>query len=68
MLSKLRKVRNKSGLTQQQVASEVNMTKGGYSQIENGKRGLSYDKAVEISAVFGLKPDDIFFSHQVNKK
>jgi putative transcriptional regulator len=63
MTTSLKKIREFQGLTQQQVAERVGITKGYYSLIENGKRGKngpSYDLATKIAEVFDMKPDDIF--------
>ncbi len=64
MLKKLKEVREKSGLSGTDVAELVGITKGYYSLLENGKRGLSYPMAVKIAAVFNCKPDDIFLKHE----
>jgi len=67
MLTKLKEIRKKHDLTQQDVASQIKMTKGGYNLIENGKRNLSYDTAQKIASVFGLEPDDIFLGRELTK-
>lgn len=64
MLEKLKEVREKSGLSGTDVADIVGISKGYYSLLENGKRGLSYPMAVKIAAVFNSKPDDIFLKHE----
>lgn len=56
----LRLLRKKSGYTYQQMANKVGITKAYYWQIENGKRGLSYDQAVRIASVFSKTPDEVF--------
>ncbi|WP_374701263.1 hypothetical protein [Thalassobacillus sp. C254] len=33
--------------------------------MENGERGLSYDLAVKIAAVFNKNPDDIFLESEL---
>ncbi len=67
MLTHLKEIRESNDLTQQDVADEIGVSKGYYSLIENGKRGLSYVTAQEIAAVFGLKPDDIFLNIELTK-
>lgn len=57
---KLKEIREKNNLTYQQVAELIGITKPYYWQIENGKRGLSYELAVKIAAVYKTTPDDIF--------
>ncbi len=64
MIEQLKIIREEQNLTVQDVADKVGITKGYYSMIENGKRGLSYPLAVKISDVFNKKPDDIFFNHE----
>ena len=62
MIEQLKKVREQSKLTAAEVAEKVGITKGYYSMIENGKRGLSYTIAVKIADVFDMKPDEIFLN------
>lgn len=57
---KLRYIRKEYGYTYQQMASKLGITKSYYWQIENGKRGLSYDNALKIASIFQRIPDDIF--------
>ncbi|MCM3292364.1 helix-turn-helix domain-containing protein [Paenibacillus sp. MER 180] len=65
--AKLKIIRESSGKTHQEVADSIGITKPHYWQIENGKRGLYYDMAVKIAAVFGLTPDDIFLPDELTK-
>ncbi|MFD2133302.1 helix-turn-helix transcriptional regulator [Pseudogracilibacillus auburnensis] len=62
VLEKLKLIREKAGLTYQEVADKVGISKEYYWMIENGKRKLSYELAVKIAKVFNAKPDDIFFN------
>ncbi|MCJ7840539.1 helix-turn-helix domain-containing protein [Lederbergia sp. NSJ-179] len=61
-LDKLRKIRINAGLTYQEVAEKVGITKEYYWMIENGKRRLSYEMSVKIASVFNSNPDDIFLN------
>lgn len=61
MYDKLKSMRELKGLKVAEVADYCGISKSYYSQIENGKRRLYYNLAVKISAVFGLKPDDLFY-------
>lgn len=54
--------------TLQQVADEVGVSKPYYWQIENGKRGLSYELAVKIASVFNTTPDEIFLPDELTKE
>ncbi|MEH7122077.1 helix-turn-helix transcriptional regulator [Bacillus sp. JJ1773] len=61
-LQKLKEFRLKEGLTYQQVADKVGISKEYYWMIENGKRRLSYELSVKIAKAFKTNPDDIFLS------
>lgn len=54
-------------MTFQQVAKQAGITKEYYWQIENGKRGLSYELAVKIASVFHKRPDEIFLQDELTK-
>ncbi|GAF12150.1 repressor protein [Bacillus sp. JCM 19046] len=58
--AKLKKVRLENHMTLEQVAKEIHVSTPFYWQIENGKRGLSYELAVKIAHVFSMKPDELF--------
>jgi len=63
----LKSIREGARKTHQDVADEVGVSKPYYWQIENGKRGLSYELAVKIAAVFNKKPDEIFLPEELTK-
>lgn len=63
----LKETREEYEKTHQEVADAVGVSKPYYWQIENGKRGLSYDLAVRIASVFGKKPDEIFLLDELTK-
>jgi putative transcriptional regulator len=65
--TKLINIRQDHGKTLQEVADAINVSKPYYWQVENGKRGLSYELAIKIAAVFGLNPDDIFLPDELTK-
>lgn len=67
VLEKLKKIREKHNLTNQQVAEKIGISKEYYWMIENGKRKLSYDLAVKIANVFDKRPDDIFLNTELTK-
>ena len=58
--SKLRYIRKMNNYSVDEMAHKLGICKGYYSLIENGKRRLYYDLAVNIAKVFDLKPDDLF--------
>lgn len=64
MYYKLRRMRKEKNYTIQIMASNLGISKPFYSQIETGKRRLSYRMAVMIANIFECKPDDIFYDDQ----
>ena len=50
------------------MAEKLGISKPFYCQIENGKRRLTYEMAVKISAIFKKKPDAIFYETYENKE
>jgi len=61
-MNNLKNVRVKNGISMQQMADILNISKTFYWQLENKKRRLSYDMAVRIADIFTLKPDDLFYN------
>ncbi len=59
--SKLKKLREKKGLSYKTMAQKIGISKCYYWQIENKKRRLYYDMAIKIADVFHLKPDSVFY-------
>lgn len=57
----LKKMREKSGLSYEDMAKKLGISKCFYWQLENKKRRLYYDMAIKIANIFALKPDDIFY-------
>lgn len=66
-LEKLKNTRNEAGLTCQQVANKIGVTKEYYWMIENGKRRLTYELAVKIARVFNTSPDYIFLDNELTR-
>lgn len=60
----LRTVRQNKGLTMQDVASKVGISKSYYSLIERGERRVSYELTFKIASVLGTTPDNIFLHFQ----
>ncbi|CAI9395888.1 hypothetical protein BACSP_04194 [Bacillus sp. T2.9-1] len=63
----LRIIRKQYGYTYQMMADKLGITKSYYWQIENGKRGLSYEQAVQISSIFSKTPDEVFLPDYIVK-
>jgi len=61
MYKKLKEIRYKNHKTSREVAEMVGISKAFYCQIENRKRRLSYETAIKIAKVFGVKPDYLFY-------
>ena len=61
-MEKLKKIRKQNKYTIYDMAKKLKITPSFYSQIENKKRRLFYDTALKISAIFNMKPDDIFYT------
>lgn len=56
---KLRKAREKAGLTQQQLADQAGLNVSYYAEIERGEVNPSVDKLHDIAKVLKLKSFDI---------
>lgn len=67
-MNELKNVRVKNGISMQQMADILKISKTFYWQLENRKRRLSYDMAVRIADIFSLKPDDLFYTEFKNKE
>ena len=61
-MDKLKTIRKENKYTIYDMAKILKITPSFYSQIENKKKRLFYDMAFKISAIFNMKPDDIFYS------
>ncbi len=61
MNNKLKDLRIKYNYTSKNIADILGISKPFYSQIENGRRRLSYDMAVKIAKIFKMKPDELFY-------
>ncbi len=68
MYTKLKGIRNEYNYTVQKMADMLGISKSFYSQLENRARKLSYDMSVRISAIFNMKPDEIFYDDHINNK
>lgn len=61
-MEKLKQIRKENKYTIYDMAKQLKITPSFYSQIENKKKRLFYDMAFKISAIFNMKPDEIFYS------
>lgn len=61
-MEKVKQKRKEKGITQKQIASKLDITVSFYSQLESKKKRLYYDTAIEIAAIFNMKPDQLFYT------
>jgi len=54
---RIREIRDKRGLTQDQLCQKANISKGFLSDVENGKRNISSQKLLEVANVLGASID-----------
>ena len=71
MRKKLIEIRKKRGLTQEDVASELNIARTTYTGYENGSFSPSLEIALQIKDILKYRKDDIFLDENdsiTNKK
>jgi transcriptional regulator with XRE-family HTH domain len=56
---RLRQARNKIGLTQQQVAQQLNITRVAYGHYERGAREVALDQLPALAQVLGTSVEDL---------
>ncbi len=56
----LKAARKLKGVTQKQIAAEMNKYQSDYSEYESGKVQLDYDKIVFLCKRFDITPNDLF--------
>ncbi len=66
-MKKLMEIRQKHGISLQDMANFLGVSKTFYWQIENEKRRLSYRNAVRIADILQTKPDELFYEEFKNK-
>ena len=55
----VRRVRQKMGLSQENMATDLELSQSQYCRIENGECATSYEKIIEISKILKVSPNDI---------
>ncbi len=60
VLKKIIIKRVEKNLSQGYMASQLKITQGYYSKIENGKNEVSVKKLVEIAAILKVEPTELF--------
>lgn len=61
---RIRQLRRTQGMTQEQLATKLNIGDRHLRKIENGEKGPSIDTLVEIAALFGVSLDYIITGSQ----
>ncbi len=56
---KIKNLRELKNFTQEYMAEKLGVTQAAYSKIENGTNKISYAKIVDISNIFGVKPEEL---------
>lgn len=67
MREKLISARKQKGLTQQEIAEMIGVSRTTYTGYEKGNYSPSLEKAVKIKEVLKYKNDDIFLNTNVSK-
>lgn len=63
LAEKIRKARLLKGLSQQNMADELNITLAGYSKIERGLTEISVNRLTKIADILGMSVVDFFQSN-----
>lgn len=67
--TRIRSLRESKGLTQEQVARQMNCSRQKYARIEKGLVDISYASIVTISKILGVKAEDITSAvNNINQK
>lgn len=61
---RIRQLRTKNSLTQEKLASELNIDRSLLSHVEAGKRGCSVDLFVRLSSFFGVSLDVLILGRE----
>ncbi len=59
MKSKLKELRERKQLTQEQVGRELGITQGRISMLEHGKRGLSLRDGIKLAELYDVNVRDL---------
>ena len=58
-MQKIKELRNNGGLSQEQVAKAIGVSRPTYTSIESGKQELSLDEAKKLATLFGIGVDEL---------
>ncbi len=62
----LKTARKLKGITQKEIASELNKYQSDYSEYESGKIQLDYEKIVYLCKRFDITPNELFDFEEKN--
>lgn len=57
---KIKKLRELKNLTQEHMASALDLDQSAYSRIEKGMTKVTHERVVKIAEVLGVEPEDIY--------
>lgn len=66
--TRIKSLRKKSGLTQEQLAEKINVTSTYIVKIENSQRTGSIEFSVELAKCFGVSLDYLLLGEEVGNK
>ena len=61
----LKKIRELSGFTQEQIAKSIGIERSAYSNYEGGTREVPYDILEKLSNLFGCEPFILFADNEI---
>lgn len=64
---RIRNCRTKNSMTQAQFAESINVSVNFLSEIENGKKGLSYETLYDLCKVHSISANYILFGEETEK-
>lgn len=65
-IEKIRFIREKQNLTQEQMANELGLSTNGYANLERGETRLSVDRLEQIANIFGVDVTELMTSDESN--
>lgn len=65
-MKKIRFIREKQNLTQEQMANELGLSTNGYANLERGDTRLSVDRLEKIANIFGVDVTELMTSDESN--
>ena len=66
-MNKLKQFREEAGLTQKQIAEKLGVSESYYCQLENNKRRMPLQLALDVSTILKKTPNDIFLPNDFAK-